>query len=108
MSSSLEDEIFLSWSDLIKLGVIKSNFPQVETENFVTRKTTTKEEVVEDSDVTALKEKYKEVFAESLEGGHHMAGEEMHIHLKENVNIRDSACKRQKTKKLRPDFACFA
>ena len=88
VSSSLEDEIFLSWSDLIKLGVIKSNFPAVETENFITKRTTTKEEVVEDPDVTALKQKYKEVFAESLEGGRHMAGQEMHIYLKDNVDIK--------------------
>ena len=69
VSSSLQNEIFLSWSDLIKLGCIKSNFPEVESEGFVTKKTTTKEEVVEDPDIMDLKEKYKNVFADNLEGG---------------------------------------
>ena len=44
VSSSLDNEIFLAWGDLIKLCVIKSNFPEVTTDEFVSKKTVSKEE----------------------------------------------------------------
>ena len=78
----------VAWSDLIKLGVIKSNFLEVTTDEFVSRKTVSKEEPTDDADLAALKKKYSDVFSETLEGGRKMKGDPIHIYLREDPRMR--------------------
>ena len=78
VSSCLTEEMFLSWGDLIRLGVIPSSFPEVWTEETNTsRKTNTRSDVLID-----VMEEYTDVLHDDLSDGWKMKGRDMHITLK--------------------------
>ncbi len=90
VSSSLEDEILLSWHDLQALGVLPKHFPAVsDTFRAVSEKMDFSKVNINDDEqlVAALKAEYPDVLREDLEEGKFMTGPPMRIHLREDVPV---------------------
>ena len=84
VSSSLQDEIFLGWQDLINLGVLPKNFPEVDAE--VHKLNQTKQSDPIDLIAKKILERNKDVFKEEMDENTKMKGK-MTIHLK--VPLKD-------------------
>ena len=78
VSSSLTEEMFLSWGDLIQLQVLPSHFPQVWTTNAdMSRKTHMESKIFD-----AVVNEFSEVLHDDLSDSRKMKGKLMHITLK--------------------------
>ena len=98
VSSSLQNDIFLSWYVMRELGVIPEDFPSIPTD--------TRAESARSCSVGEIMREYEDVFGEDLTGGRCLRGT-MKIHLKDGPispkhvkyarrppQARQEACKR--------------
>ena len=68
VSSSLTEEMFLSWEDLIRIGVLPKHFPEVWIEETHSSKKTTSENKVLDE----IMEEFNDVLNDDLSDGRRM------------------------------------
>ena len=88
VSSSMTDEMLISWHDLIGLGVISSSFPYTE-----------RVAAVQDAPIRTfsqvqkqLMDEFKDVFREAESKHTPMKGEPMKIHLRDDLEIKPIRC----------------
>ena len=90
ISSSLKDEILISWHDLQKMGILSADFPAVVSKVSVSEEDApemTSEELLE-----SLKEEFVDVLCDDLPEGKVLDGPPMKIHLRTDKEIKPKRC----------------